>query len=168
MNQSIHSKTITLPLLITLVLVCFGFLPKVAAQGVPGTYELSFCPGSILYVGQEVIPHAYVSDGSGHGALSGYVQFQVCWHGRFPQPSSACDIDRTARWRTIRDRWQVNPPTGNLCLGCLPADPGNACFDWGAVVNPRTVGFRFKYVSQGSGIADGMSLPKDVTWLPLP
>jgi hypothetical protein len=55
-----------------------------------------------------------------------------------------------------------------LCLGCLPADPGNACFDWGAVVNPRTVGFRFKYVSQGSGIADGMSLPKDVTWLPLP
>jgi hypothetical protein len=40
--------------------------------------------------------------------------------------------------------------------------------DLGAVANPSTVGFRFKYVSQGSGIADGISAPKDVTWLPLP
>ena len=138
------------------------------AQGLPGIYELSFCPGSILYVGQEVIPHASVTDSFGNGALSGYVQFQVCKRGRTPQPSSACEIDGTARWRTIRDRWQVNPPQGNLCLGCLPADPGNACGFWGAVVNPRTIGFRFKYVSQGSGIIDGMSAPRDVTWLPLP
>jgi hypothetical protein len=65
MNQSIHSRTITLPLLITLALVCFGFWPRVAAQGVPGTYELSFCPGSILYVNQELIFHAYVADSLG-------------------------------------------------------------------------------------------------------
>ena len=154
MNQSIHSKTITLPLLITLVLVCFGFSPKVAAQGVPGIYEISFCPGSILSVGQEVILHAHVTDTFGNGALSGYVQFQVCQRGRRnPQPSSACDIDGTARWFTLRTKWQVNPPQGNLCGTCPPTDPGNACVDWGAVVNPRTIGFRFKYVSQGSGIS---------------
>jgi len=169
MNQSIHSRTITLPVLITLVLVCFGFRPKVAAQGVPGIYELSFCPSSTLYVGQEVIPHASVTDSFGNGALSGYVQFQVCQRGRRnPQPSSACDIDGTARWFTMRDRWQVNPPGGSLCGFCGTTDPGNACFAWGAQVNPSTIGFRFKYVSQGSGIADGISAAKDVTWLPLP
>jgi len=29
---------------------------------------------------------------------------------------------------------------------------------------PRTVGFRFKYSSKGSGIADGTSEAKDFTW----
>jgi hypothetical protein len=104
MNQSIHSRTITLALLITLVMVCFGFWPRVAAQGVPGTYELSFCPGSILNVNQELILHAYVADSLGNPATAGSVSFQACSRGSIrslgtdPQPSAACDIYGTAQW----------------------------------------------------------------------
>jgi hypothetical protein len=90
-------------LLIALALISFGISPKVAAQGVPGRYELSFCAdgvpiGSTLFVGQELALHAYVADSLGVPASSGYVVFQVCTRrGRAipkdPQPSSACNVD---------------------------------------------------------------------------
>lgn len=40
----------------------------------------------------------------------------------------------------------------------------NAGVDFGFVSNPRTIGFRFEYIGQGSGIANGASAPGDVTW----
>ncbi len=145
------------------------------AQGVPGTYELSFCTpgqpiGSILYVGQELILHAYVADSSGTPASGGGVIFQVCTRGgdshQDPQPSSACDIDKTATWTSLHGLSKV-PSVSPSCLeqGCPPAGPGNACGFWGAVAHPRTIGFRFKYLGQGSGIANGISEPKDATWI---
>jgi hypothetical protein len=147
------------------------------SQGVP-TYELSFCTpgqpiGSILYVGQELILHAYVADNSGTPASGGGVIFQVCTRGgdfhQDPQPSSACDIDKTATWRSLHGLSKV-PSVSPSCLeqGCPPAGPGNACGFWGAVANPRTIGFRFKYLGQGSGIANDISDPKDVSWIALP
>jgi hypothetical protein len=37
-------------------------------------------------------------------------------------------------------------------------------FDFGTVLIPRTVGFRFRYLGQGSGIPNGMSDPQNFTW----
>jgi hypothetical protein len=141
------------------------------AQGLPGTYELSFCHDSILYVGQELICHASVADSSGNAATAGAVVFQMCSSGgrgfSGGQPSAACDIDGTARWMRLSSKLNLNV-SGGHCLGCLPNSTGDVCVDFGANVYPRTIGFRFKYLSQRSGIADGISDAEDVTWLPLP
>jgi hypothetical protein len=142
------------------------------AQGVPGTYELSFCPGSILYVNQELILHAYVADSLGNPAAAGSVSFQACSRGSIrslgtdPQPSAACDIYGTAQWVSWEPPRKVAAGSCDL-PGCLPAETGNACGFFGAVQNPRTIGFRFKYFGQGSGIANGISESKDATFLPL-
>jgi hypothetical protein len=169
-------KTTILPFLTVLTLVSFGISPRVAAQGVLGRYELTFCPGSILYVNDEVIFHAYVADSLGVPATAGAVVFQICSRGGVrggsgagtdPQPSSACDIDGTAQWVRIYPPLKVSAWAGS-CLPCLPNGTGNVCTGFGGVAHARTIGFRFKYIAQGSGIASRTSLPKDVTWLPLP
>jgi hypothetical protein len=140
------------------------------AQGVPGTYELVLCD-PILYVGQELILHASVTDSSGNPATAGAVVFQICSHGgsslRFGQPSAACDIDGTARWHSLSSRLNLSE-WGGGCFVCPPNSTGDVCVDFGGVANPMTIGFRFKYLGQRSGIANGMSDAEDVTWLPLP
>lgn len=40
-------------------------------------------------------------------------------------------------------------------------ESGDAFVDFGAVLHPRTIGFRVRYLGQGSGIANGVSAPKD-------
>jgi hypothetical protein len=173
MNPLIQfKKTTILAFLIALVLVSFGISPRVAAQGVPGTYQLSFCAegqpiGSTLFVGQELVLHAYVADSLGTPASRGQVVFQVCTRGGHaipndPQPSSACDIDHTASWVSLT--FPRLPLDGTTCLSCLPAGLGNACLGYGSVQSVRTVGFRFKYLGQGSGIANGIDT-KDVSWI---
>jgi hypothetical protein len=140
------------------------------AQGVPGTYELVLCD-PILYVGQELILHASVTDSSGNPATAGAVVFQMCSSGgrgfSGGQPSAACDIDGTARWHSLSSRLNLNQ-WGGGCFVCPPNSTGDVCVDFGAVVYPRTIGFRFKYLSQRSEIANGISDAEDVTWLPLP
>jgi hypothetical protein len=149
-----------------------------AAQGVPGTYELTLfkdARGGIteitdlnpLFVNEELVLWAHVEDSSGVPASSGSVTFQVCRHGRTdPRPSSDCDIGGTARWVSLI----TMKVTAETCLA-LPQEahgPGNACVDFGFVANPRTIGFRFRYTGQGSGIAGDISDSKDATWNPLP
>ncbi len=75
-----------------------------------------------------------------------------------PAPSSACDVERTGSW--------ISLITMKVDAGTCPGEgPGNACVDFGAVQNPRTIGFRFRYTSQGSGIDNAISQPKDATWV---
>jgi hypothetical protein len=171
MKTKILQKTVVAPILVLTSLLLLG-TSQSQAQGVLGTYELSFCAdgvpiGSTLFVGQELALHAYVADSSGTPASSGSVVFQVCTRGgraipNDPQPSSACDVDHTASWASLAfPRLTVD---GTTCLGCLPAGPGNACLGYGVVQSPRTVGFRFKYFGQGSGIANGIAT-KDASWI---
>ncbi len=139
------------------------------AQGLPGTYTLSFEDhnGQVvttLPVGQELVLRADVSSSAGP-AQRGSVQFQVCGTGGHslqrldPVPFSECDSGGSANWIPIT--------TFSVAAGTCPGTAsGSACVDWGAVQNPRTIGFRFKYVSQGSGVQSGQSLPADFTWLP--
>jgi len=174
MKTKILQKTFVALIVVAASLILMLSTRQSQSQGVLGTYELSFCPGSILYVNQaELLLHAYVADSSGSPALSGSVIFQVCTRGgdfhQDPQPSSACDIDNTANWQTLQAPVKVNVAGTPFCGSvCLPVGPGNACGFWGVVSNPRTIGFRFKYLGQGSGIANRTSEAKDVTWLPLP
>jgi hypothetical protein len=104
--------------------------------------------------------------------MAGSVVFQICSRGGFrrsgagndPQPSSACDIDGTAQWVRIYPPFKLSAWAGS-CLPCLPNGTGNVCTSFGGVAQPRTIGFRFKYSAQGSGIASGISESKDVTWV---
>lgn len=85
--------------------------------------------------------------------------FQYCSLKGFPlnditradeAPSSACTTG-AGKWAN---------------LATLPVDvSGNAYLDFGIVLIPRTIGFRFRYAGQRSGIANGTSDPRDFTWV---
>jgi len=47
---------------------------------------------------------------------------------------------------------------------CPPLGAGYACMNFGIVRIPRDVGFRFRYSSQGSGVASGISEARNFTW----
>ena len=145
------------------------------AQGVPGAYELSFfkvenlvglVPVSSLSVCtpsvcEELILGAHVEEqSSGLPAQGGAVTFQYCPYKGLPPnditradeaPTAACD-NGLATWKDLHAVLKVN-------------ESGDAYLDFGIVLIPRTVGFRFRYFGQGSGVANGMSLPKDFTWV---
>lgn len=134
-----------------------------SAQSVPGCYDLSFLDNSLqpvatLVVGQELILKAHVDNCSGSPAERGAVAFQYCSYRGLPPnditrpdeaPLAACESG-DAMWRTLLTL-KVNAS-------------GDALMNFGFVSIPRTIGFRFKYQSQGSGIDSGVSNPADFTW----
>jgi hypothetical protein len=151
-------------------------LSALAAKGVPGSYALSFLafingtlqPVSTLPAGDgELILNAHVAQSSGAPAQTGSVIFEYCSLKGLPPnditradeaPSDACatGLGSWARLSTV----QISAGT------CPGLGPGNACMTFGVVRLPRTVGFRFRYLGQGSVIASGVSAPMDFTWQP--
>ncbi|HET9219247.1 MAG TPA: hypothetical protein VFR18_19840 [Terriglobia bacterium] len=141
-----------------------------APPSVPGIYELSFLTNgqpteSILFVGDELVLKAHVTDSFGAPALGGSVTFQFCSRGggksyfqMDPAPSRECDIDRTGTWKSLLSM-KVNPGT------CPDEGPGFACMNFGFISSPRTIGFRFVYREQRSGIESGISTSKDAEWV---
>jgi hypothetical protein len=71
-------------------------------------------------------------------------------------PMEACTLG-TASWARLTSM----SVTSGRCPGLAA---GYACTNFGVVRVPRDVGFRFRYASQGSGIANGTSQAKDFTW----
>jgi len=142
------------------------------ARGVLGTYELSFLRhnsqpilDSTLFVGEELVLKAHVEDSFQSPALRGSVTFQVCSRrgGKSlfrmdPAPSHECDVEGTGSWISLITM-KLSAET------CPGAEPGNACVNFGLISSPRTIGFRFRYTEQGSGIASAISQPKDATWV---
>ena len=133
----------------------------------PGVHELSF-----LSSGQEVSALPVCTPAAcpelalkatgqtlgGTPAQRGMVTFQYCSLRKLPPndiqradeaPKEACESGEAA--------WQS---PGTVKVGSADIPP--LAFE--AVRVPRTVGFRFRYNSQGSSIASGVSLPKDFTW----
>src|SRR5713101_2461833 len=98
-----------------------------------------------------MILKAHVNNSSGISATSGLVIFQDCLLKGVPAPSTAC-VSGSGAWSHIIT---------------LPIDTnGNAEVDYGFVSTPdKKIGFRFRYLGQGSGIANGASAPLDVTWV---
>ena len=146
------------------------------SQPVPGTYELSFFkngpsglePVSSLPVCtvvadcEELILGAHV-EASGVPAQGGAVIFQYCSFKGLPPndperadeaPRAAC-ANGSASWANLPASVRVNAS-------------GDAYLDFGVVKIPRTVGFRFRYFGQGSGIANDTSAPEDFTWVSAP
>jgi hypothetical protein len=132
-----------------------------AAQAAAGSYVISClidemsgaqpCPsGNQIQAGTaELVLKAQVEDSSGHPAQRGSVIFQDCEVMNHPAPFEKCDSG-SGTWSFISTmRVDTN---------------GNAEVDYGLVSTPETIGFRFRYLGQGSGIANGVSAPMDVTW----
>jgi hypothetical protein len=162
----------TLALIVVLIGTFVGTIAQ-GAQAIPGTYEISFfsngqdiTPYLTLLVGDELVLQAHVTDAALVDAQRGAVTFQYCslQGGRSltqtdPAPSAACDLDGTGTW--------ISVVTFKVDAGTCPwaRSPGYACVDFGAIRSPRTVGFRFRYTGQGSGIASATSAAKDVSWV---
>jgi len=126
--------------------------PSFLSQPVPGSYDLDF-----LWNGLELVLLAHVEDAEGAPATGGAVTFQYCSYKGLPPnditqpdeaPSSAC-ADGSGTWAT---------------LARVPVDAsGNAGLNFGAVTVVNVIGFRYRYIGQGSGIANSTIEPEDWT-----
>jgi len=94
---------------------------------------------------------AHVTDSSGNLAMRGLWIFQDCLLKGIPAPSVQCDSG-SGLWSNIQE---VHFQSG------LKFDVRIA---YGIVSTAQTIGFRFRYPAQGSGIANGISNSIDVTW----
>jgi hypothetical protein len=139
----------------------------------PGVYTLTFMAsvnGSLQEVtslpvqSAELILKASVTSSTGSAAQAGTVTFEYCsYKGRPPNdisradeaPKEACE-QGTASWARLRSLYASSE--------CPALELGYACLGFGVVHLPRDVGFRFRYASQGSGIASGTSQSKNFTW----
>ena len=130
-----------------------------------GVYALSFLDRSLQPVttltvgGPELILKAHVTDAFGNPAQRGTVEFQYCsLKGGPPNDINRADETSSADCLTNAASW------ARLLALSVDAN-GNALMNFGIVRIPRTIGFRFKYSSQGSSIASGVSAPQDFTWI---
>ncbi len=127
-----------------------------AASAVPGLYELSFdttgpvpITNNSLPVGQELVLKAHVENSSGQPVQRGRVIFQDCELRDHPAPFAACDSG-SGTWTSI--------------FGMSVDASGNAAVDYGFIATPSTIGFRFRYLGQGSGTANNVSQSANITW----
>jgi hypothetical protein len=141
-------------------------------QAVGGSYTLNLAntTGQIVstlptcgHIG-ELLLWAQVRDSSGGLAPGGTVILEVCRRGGGTstwRPSAECDSG-AASW--------LHVSTVKVTEGCFPFAPetGNACRVFGCMPTPRTIGFRYRYIGQGTGIANGVSPSKDMTWVAVP
>jgi hypothetical protein len=130
-----------------------------------GIYQLSFLdrnlqPIASLSAGDgELILGAHVSDRNGDAARRGRVVFQYCsLRGLPPNDITRPDEASSAACETGSGTWAT-------LTGVELNASGDAYVNFGVVLIPRTVGFRFRYVAQGSGIASGETDPADFTWV---
>ena len=140
-------------------------LPEVMARLAPvsGVYDLTFLsqgqPVTSLTVRQQVILKAHVQNTFGSPAQGGSVTFQYCSRKGPSNDINRADEAPKAKCESGAASWarlqtvSVNSSGDAFAGFCCPTIP-------------RTVGFRFKYSSQRSGIADGVSAAKDFTWVP--
>jgi hypothetical protein len=141
----------------------------------PGVYDLAFhASGDWTYedittlpvLSRELILKAYVADSAGRPAGKGTVTFEYCSYKGGPPnditrpdeaPKEACE-QGSASWARLTS---MSVSEGR----CPTLGTGYACMNFGIVRIPRTVGFRFRYASQGSGIASGISAARNFTWV---
>ena len=152
-----------------------GELSAKPSAAPPGVYTLTFMArvdGTLQEVTNlpvqtaELILKASVMSSTGSAAQAGTVTFEYCSYKGGPPnditradeaPKEACE-QGTASWARLRSLY-----ASSECPALEP-EPGYACLGFGIVRLPRDVGFRFRYASQGSGIASGMSQSRNFTW----
>ena len=150
-----------------------GELSAKPSAATPGVYKLTFMASvdgtlqevtSLPVQTAELILQASVTSSAGSAAQAGTVTFEYCSYKGGPPnditradeaPKEACE-QGTASWARLRSL-----TVSGMCPGL---GAGYTCLSFGIVRLPRDVGFRFRYASQGSGIASGTSQPKNFTW----
>ena len=139
-----------------------------AAQGPGPKYVLSFqnssaqplttLPVCTTSECEELLLKAHVEGSNQQPAQRGIVIFQYCSLKGLPPnditrpdeaPKEACETG-SGTWANLASI-KVN-------------GSGEALLDFGVVLIPRTVGFRFRYIGQGSGIPNGVSDALNFTW----
>ena len=152
---------------------------KPSSGGVPGVYDLTFWArvggayqevSSLPVLSAELILKAEVADLSGNPATTGTVSFEYCSYGGRPNditnadeaPKEACEQGQ-GKWARLGS-WTVGVGGGN----CLAIGAGSACFNFGVVRIPRTIGFRFRYAQQKGSIAGGTSPARNFVWTSTP
>lgn len=109
-------------------------------------------------VGTGAVLDAYVLDASSSPATSGSVAFYYCSLQGNPAPSEACLTD-SGHWVRYGSAGIIHtdppgPKEGHALLGYTESPPSGT-----------TIGFRFRYIGQGSGIANAWSdNVADYTW----
>ena len=115
-----------------------------------------------------MVLRADVSAG-GIAATQGTVIFEYCSYKKGPAnditradeaPKEACEDGSTASWARLQS---VSIADG---VSCWALRGGSACALFGSVRIPRTVGFRYRFSGQRSGIAGGTSEALNFTWVP--
>jgi hypothetical protein len=152
-----------------------GELSAKPSASAPGVYTLTFLARvngtlqevtSLPVLSAELILRGYVTSSTGTPVQGGTVTYEYCSYKGGPPnditradeaPKEACDLG-TASWARLTSM-AVNPGT------CPGLGTGYACMNFGLVRLPRDVGFRFRYASQGSGVASGTSASKNFTWI---
>lgn len=143
----------------------------------PGRYELSFYTerigvglvpvSSLPVLSGELILAAHVTSSSGIAATNGTATFEYCSYNGLPSnditradeaPLEAC-ANGSAAWARLT-AIALDAP------GCPQLGPGYACMNFGFVRIPRTIGFRFRFSGQKSGVASGTSVPQNFEWTP--
>lgn len=145
--------------------------PEQVSRPTPGSYELSFLSGgqevSTLPICtesacEELALKATDEDAIGAPAQSGAVVFQYCsYKGLPPNDIERADEAPKEACESGEGTWQNLTTVKVILVNGVPEIP---LAGFGAVRNPRTVGFRFRYMGQGSGIANGSSEPENFTW----
>jgi hypothetical protein len=124
------------------------------AQPSQGGYEISFLP---TISGLGVVLVAYVTDAAGNPAESGTAVFQYCSLHRQPAPSTDCEAGSGS--------WVFWGRAGIIPSSSDPELVGHALMTYDlAPAAGTTIGFRFRYLGQGSEIANGVSAPADHTF----
>ena len=152
--------------------------PNARTEAVAGVYNLSFWArvdgtyqvvSSLPVQGPAMVLRADVTDAAGTPATQGTVIFEYCSYKKGPAndisrpdeaPKEACEGGSTASWARLQS---VSIADGG---NCLALGGGSACAPFGSVQIPRTVGFRYRFSGQRSGIASGTSPALNFTWVP--
>ena len=142
------------------------------ASGTPGIYAISFWArvsgawqevSTLPVLTTELILRADVTDLAGNPATAGTVTFEYCSYPGRPNlvtdadeaPMEACE-QGLAKWARLDSR---NVADNH----CRAIGAGSACYPFGSVRIPRTIGFRFRYAQKGS-IASGISPARNFVW----
>jgi hypothetical protein len=146
-----------------------------ASGGVPGVYALSFWVwdrvarswqevSTLPVLTAELILRADVTDQAGKPATAGTITFEYCSYPGRPNlladadeaPKEACEQGQ-AKWARL-DARNISDDH------CRAIGAGSACYPFGGVRIPRTIGFRFRYAQKGS-IASGTSPARNFVWV---
>ena len=165
-----HLATFTFAVAATLGFVaCSGqspAAPRATPDGVQYATTLAQPAQGAVYLlttyattfGRGVVLDAYVEDASNNPATSGTASYQMCSLQGTPAPSTECNTGLGSWMRVGR-------------AGIIHTDPpgpneGHALFtpDFLAPPTGTTIGFQFRYIGQGSGIANHLSNTADYTW----